>query len=166
MKASGKNKYNLEIDRSRIIDKMQKYCAYQERAESEVVDKLKKYELNGVELDEIISQLKEQGYLDNQRFAKVYAGGKFRNNQWGKIRIRYELQRKAINEQVIEEALESIDQGDYRRTIHDLIRKKKKSIREQNPYIRKNKLAQYMFTKGFESELVCDILNHEFDHNN
>jgi len=158
---SAKYKVNIELDKEKIFNNILKFCTYQERAESEVKEKLKKYKLSGIQTEKILKKLKEEKFIDNQRFARIYAGGKFRNNQWGKVKIRYELMRRSINENFIEEALELIDEYEYKQMIRKLIRKKLTTVQEEDRFILRNKIAHYIFTKGFESELVWEMLNKE-----
>ncbi len=158
---SDKHILNEKFDQNQIFLKIIKYCAYQERCELDVEEKLKKYKLNEDRTCQIINRLREEKYIDNQRFARIFASGKFRNNKWGRIRIRHELKRKSIQEEYIDQALATMDENEYTRIILELIKKKKKSIRKEDPFIIRNKIAQYICAKGFESDLVWDLLKEE-----
>ena len=163
MKGKDTDKYTLnkKLDENHIFIKLLKYCAYQERCELEVVGKLKKYNLTVQETKRIIDRLKEEKYLDNQRYARIFASGKLRNNKWGRIRIRYELKRKSIQDEYIKQALSSIDENEYEEMVIDLIRKKKKSIRKEDPFIARNKILQYLCVKGFENNLAWELIKEE-----
>ncbi|MBR9997511.1 MAG: RecX family transcriptional regulator [Cyclobacteriaceae bacterium] len=149
---------NKKIDRDQLFNKILKFCAYQERSENDVIEKLKTFKLNASETGKILKRLKEEKFIDNQRFARIYTTGKLRHNKWGRIRIRYELKRKCINNDDIEQALDSIDEDEYSQTLIELIKKKKGSIRDRNPFILRNKIAQYLSSKGFENDLVWHMI--------
>lgn len=157
-----KKKLNKKIDTKSVFDKIMKYCGYQERSEKDVLEKLKKYKLGTSETGSIIRRLKEEKFIDDRRFARIYAAGKLRNNKWGRIKIRYQLKQKNINNHHIEEALNSIAGEEYRRIILDLIDRKNESLKESDKFVLRNKIAQYLFMKGFENELVWDMINDRF----
>jgi len=163
MKGKDTDKYTLNkrLNENHVFIQLIKYCAYQERCELEVMEKLKKYNLTGRETKRIIDRLKEENYLDNQRYAKIYTSGKLRNNKWGRIRIRYELKRKSIQDEYIIQALSSIDEKEYAQMVIELIRKKKKSIQKEDPFIVRNKILQYLCVKGFESDLARELIKEE-----
>lgn len=154
-----KKNLNEKIDQKLLYDKIMKYCGYQERSEHDVLEKLKKYRLGRRETGNIIGRLIEEKFIDDRRFASIYASGKLRNNKWGRIKIRYELKRKNINSNHIEEALNSIGEEEYTRTILDLIDKKKEALKDNDKFILRNKIAQYLFLKGFENDLVWEKIN-------
>lgn len=142
-----------------VREKIKAYCAYRERSQKEVRDKLEDYGLIPEVVDELISELIQQNYLDEERFAKAFARGKFRINKWGKIRIRRELYKHDLSDYLLEKALGEIDLDEYLHTLELLLISKEKSIRESNPYIRKRKLALYLTRKGFEPVHVWELLN-------
>jgi regulatory protein len=158
-KDAEKNVLNEKIDEKVLFNKIMKYCGYQERSEHDVIEKLKPYRLGMQETHSILRRLKEEKFIDDQRYARIYTSGKLRNKKWGRIKIRYELQKKKIASQYIEESLNSIDEEEYFQTMTDLINKKKASLKEMDLYILKNKVAQFLFSKGFENDLVWDLIN-------
>ena len=97
--------------------------------------------------------------MSEERFAKAYAGGKFRMKHWGKNKITQQLQRKGISEKNIETGLKEIEAKDYRNTIIKLIQKKNPLLKQKSTFERKGKLAQYLMLKGYEAELVWNVLN-------
>ncbi|WP_448530133.1 regulatory protein RecX [Raineya sp.] len=142
------------------LQKMASWCAYQERSQYEVRKKLKEtYLLDSEEMEWIIAELITQGYINEERFAKTFAGGKFRIKKWGKRKIRQALQMHHITEYCIKEALKEIPDEDYEATVRELLIKKNRQISERNPLKRKQKLAYYAIGKGFESDIVWDIVN-------
>ncbi|CAN5298130.1 regulatory protein RecX [soil metagenome] len=141
------------------LQKIKGYCAYQERCHAEVKDKLYGYGLHKSDVEPIISQLIEENYLNEERFATAYAGGKFRMKQWGRIKIKMSLKQKRVSEYCIKKALQSIDEAAYIKTLHKLAEQKRKALKgEKNIWIKKKKLQDHLLQKGFESDLIRDIL--------
>lgn len=134
--------------------KIQHYCAYQERAHKEVRDKLYGYGLYKREVDEILSDLITEGFLNEERFAKAFAGGKFRIKHWGRVKIINELESKGLTTNCITIGLKEIDEHDYIKTLQKILNKKLHHLTEQNNFIKRDKLAKYALQKGYESELV------------
>lgn len=143
--------------------KARRWCALQERSHNEVKEKLMTYEVPYRDIQLIVTELIGEGFLSEERFAKAYAGGKFRIKHWGKNKIAQQLQRKGVSEKNIETGLKEIEEKDYRTTIKKLIQKKLTSVKELNDFQKKGKLAQYLMTKGYEAELVWNILNDEIE---
>lgn len=142
------------------LPKAKTYCAYQERCHSEVKDKLFGFGLNTLEVDEITSKLIEENYLNEERFALLFAGGHFRTKQWGRVKIKYELKKKQVSEYCIKKALAAIDPADYSKTLYRLAEKKLLTLKgEKNIFIRKKKLQDHLMQKGFENDLIKEIVN-------
>lgn len=142
------------------FQKIKQYCAYQERCHSEVKEKLYNYSLNTSEVDEIISKLIEENYLNEERFAIHFAGGKFRIKHWGKVKIKYELKQKQVSEYCIKKALGEIDAEHYYQTLVKLAQSKLLLLStEKNIYIKKRKLQDHLHMKGFESGLVREVMD-------
>lgn len=140
------------------LDKMRKYCAYQERCHQEVRYKLVAIGIRGDILESILSQLIEEGFLDEERFARAYARGKFRNNQWGMLKITRELTRKNIGTYLQKKALEEIDPDDYQLTLRNLLINKKSALLSYPDDVQKLKLFKFAYQKGFEPELIYELL--------
>ncbi|HEY3402091.1 MAG TPA: regulatory protein RecX [Ohtaekwangia sp.] len=138
--------------------KIYRYCAYQERSHSEVRNKLFEYGLFRNDVDDILSQLITEGFLNEERFAKAFAGGKFRMKRWGKVKIVHELESKGLTRNCIALGLREIDQDDYLKTLRTLLEKKATQVLEQNVFAKRDKLAKYAIQKGFEAELVWTLL--------
>jgi regulatory protein len=139
-----------------MLAKAASYCAYQERTQQEVRERLKKWHIFGDEAEEIISELIAQNYINEERFAKSFAGGKFRIKNWGGLKIKQELKRKGLTDYNIRSAMEGIDQDDYEKELHQLIQKKYDAVSrtDPDPWKQKQKVARYAISKGFEPELV------------
>jgi regulatory protein len=143
------------------VPKIKQYCAYQERCHSEVRDKLYSFGLNKVEIEEIISVLITENYLNEERFAIHYAGGKFRMKQWGKIKIKQSLKFKQVSDYCIKKALKEIDLKEYEKTFQKLAEQKLKTLKsEKNIFIKKRKLQDFLLQKGFENDLVKEAVNN------
>ena len=145
-------------DPKQALAKAAKYCAYQERSHQEVRDKLYEWGLWKKDVEEIILQLLTDGYLNEERFAKAFAGGKFRIKKWGRIKIRIELKKKKVSDYCIRKALEEIDDKEYMRTLKEIIAKKFKKIPNPKSQTLNYKIAQYIISRGYEPELVWDLL--------
>ncbi len=139
-----------------ILQKAASYCAYQERTQDEVKQRLKKWNVWGDEADEIIAELISMNYLSEERFAKTYAGGKFRVKNWGRMKIRQELNRRGLSSYSIEKGMNEIGDADYVAGLRELLSKKRNllSKTETDPFKLKQKLARFALGKGYESELV------------
>jgi regulatory protein len=138
--------------------KIQHYCAYQERCHQEVRNKLYTYGLTSTEVNELITQLITSGFLNEERFAKAFAGGKFRMKKWGKTRIVHALEGKGLSANCIRIGLKEIDEQDYERTLQELLRDKNESIHEENIYQQRDKVAAFAIQKGYEPELVWTFI--------
>ncbi|MCU0418531.1 MAG: RecX family transcriptional regulator [Cyclobacteriaceae bacterium] len=138
--------------------KIQHYCAYQERSHREVKEKLYSYGLFKNEVEELLTRCITEGFLNEERFAKAFAGGKFRMKKWGRLKIERELQQHGLSPNCIGRGLKELDPRDYAQTLRTLLAKKLKSTPAPSPYARKNKVARYAIGKGYEPELVWRIL--------
>jgi len=137
-----------------ILDKLRSYCAYQERCVSELKDKLRQWKIDDDKAVKIIARLIEENYLNEERFARAFAGGKFRINKWGKAKIIYELHRKQLPDNIIQLGLEEIDEAEYIETLKELLAKKSREIKEKDGFKKKQKLISFAVQKGYEYELV------------
>jgi len=149
------------ISKSDALARLQKYCAYQERSHHEVRMKLIEIGCYGLDLENVICDLIEENFLNEQRFASTYAGGKFRLKKWGRIKIRQELKFKRVSPYCLKKAMEEISDEDYEETMHSLLRKKARSVRAKNQFEKRGKLARYLMQKGYESFLVWEMLKAE-----
>lgn len=134
------------------------FCAYQERTQQEVRDRLKEWGVWGDDAEEVIAELIGQNYLNEERFAKSFAGGKFRVKGWGRRKIKQHLQQRGISGYNLDQAMKEIAPQDYRETLVSLLDKKRQSLRDDNPLIIKQKLVRYALSKGYESDLIFSVL--------
>lgn len=140
--------------------KAESYCAYQERAQQEVRDKLYSWGIHQNDVENIIAQLIEDNFLNEERFAKAYALGKFRMKGWGKIKIKLHLKQKRVSEPLIRIALKSINEDDYLEKIREITEKRVKKELSTLNYTEKSKLFNHLLSKGYESSVIQDILNN------
>ena len=136
--------------------KLENFCAYRERCSKEVRTRLSELGLKGAEADQILDVLREDGFYDEIRFALAYAGGKFRINNWGRVRIRQELRMRDIAPELVQQALDSIEEEDYLGTLQRLLEKRRQHY-AGDPQVRE-KTAAALIRAGFEPELVFRYL--------
>ena len=147
------------LTKEQAIQKLRQYCAYQERSHSEAVQKLWDLGVRKAEHDEIISSLIEDDYLNEERFAIQFAGGKFRMKNWGRKRIYYALKEKKVSEYNIRKAMKEIPDDAYEKTLLQLAEKKYASLKDEQYLVRKKKTMDYLMQKGYEPELVTKALS-------
>ncbi|MDT0620205.1 regulatory protein RecX [Croceitalea vernalis] len=138
--------------------KLENYCAYQERCHKEVIEKLKGMRMIPEAIDQIVTQLIEDNFLNEERFAKSFARGKFNIKKWGKNRIENELKQRQISRYNITAALKEIDEETYIETLDTLAKKRLEQITETNLQKKRKKLADYLLYRGWESHLVYEKL--------
>lgn len=153
------NKKTLTTEQA--LQKLRHYCGYQERCHSEVREKLYSLGVFKKEHDAIIATLIEDGYLNEERFAIAFAGGKFRVKQWGRVKIKYELKQKQVSEYSIKKALQQIKEDEYRAALKKLAEEKYESLKDEQHLVRKRKTVDYLLQRGFEMELVMGIVVEE-----
>ena len=137
-----------------IKRKLEQYCVYQDRCHKEVEQKMREYNLIPEDKEMILLSLLQDNFLNEERFAKSFARGKFRIKHWGKQRIVRELKFRNISSYNIKTALKEIDVQDYLKTIYSITEKRNEAISEPNIYKRKRKLIDFLMRKGYENELI------------
>ena len=140
------------------LQKLMHFCAYRDRSQKEVEDKLNEMHMIDAAKEKIIIELMQEGFLNEERFARSFVRGKFRIKKWGRIKITQELKKRGISSPIIKMGLTEIKESDYRTTLFELAEKKLEKINEPNEYKRKGKLADHLMRKGYESSLVFDSL--------
>lgn len=145
--------------------KITAYCAYQERCHSEVKEKLFSYELYPYEVEELLAKLIADDYLNEERFAIAFSGGKFRVKKWGRIKISHELKSRKVSAYCIKKGLMCIDETDYLNVLRELAGQKKSALnKEKKPFVQQYKIKKWLLQKGYESDLIDDVMN-EWKHN-
>jgi regulatory protein len=158
-------KKKIKLTPTQARKKLEWYCAYQERCHSEVKEKLYNYGLFPNEVDQIVAYLITENFLNEERFAEAYASGKFSMKHWGKIKIKQGLKQRHISDYCIKKALNSIDGDEYFEVLKKVAEKKSKTLKEtkglsksQKEYQKKMKLISYLMSRGFENDLVSEVV--------
>lgn len=140
-----------------LVEKMRKYCLYSDRCHSDVRSKLIKEKIFGDELEEVISILIQEDFLNEERFAKAFTIGKFHQNKWGKKRIEMELKRRKVSSYCLKKGLDSIPEEEYIEAIRQLWEKKYASLRDESEYTKKQKTTKFLIGKGYEYDVIKSI---------
>lgn len=135
-------------------EKIERYCAYQERSHFEVRNKLYNLGLYRSQVEEIMTDLITDGFLSEERFAKAFAGGKFRMKQWGRLKITHALEGKGVSRNCIIIGLKEIDEAVYVEVLRGLLKEKRRLLDHDNDYVLRHRLSKYAIQKGYEPELV------------
>jgi len=139
--------------------KLESYCAYQERCHKEIAQKLKDMYMIPEAIDVIIVHLLEHNFLNEERFSKAFARGKFKIKKWGKRRVTLELKKRDISKFNIDLALKEIDENEYLEVFNNLAEKRVGFIKETNVLKKKKKLVDYLLYRGWESQMVYEKVN-------
>lgn len=141
-----------------VLDKMAKYCAYQERCVKDVNEKLKSFDLTTKDKEEILAYLVDNRFVDDERFARSFVKGKINQSGWGLNKIRFHLMQKGIAKGLIDLSLETYDEEAYRQRLIEVLRVKSKTVKAANDFEKNRKLAAFAIQRGFEAGLVWEIL--------
>jgi len=133
----------------------------EERCQQEVRNKLYSYGLHYDDVENLISKLISDNYINEERFAKTYAKGKFSQKGWGRIKIKQGLKMKRVPDVLIKKALAAINGDEYLLMLEKILKKKAKLLSEKDPFKRRYKLQQYALSRGYESDLIGDVLREE-----
>lgn len=153
--------YKKQLTKEQALQKLKHYCAYQERCHSEVKEKLYSLGVWKKEHDELISTLIEEKYLNEERYAIAFAGGKWRVKRWGRVKIKYELQQKQVSDYCIKKAMKQIEEDEYQRVLKELADEKYASLKADQYMIRYKKTLDYLTRRGFEPALIRQALGKE-----
>ncbi|HXH98823.1 MAG TPA: regulatory protein RecX [Sphingobacteriaceae bacterium] len=134
------------------------FCAYQERSHQEMRDRLYNWGLHQADVENLISELIQDNFLNEERFAFAYARGKFRIKNWGKIKIKQGLKLKAVPPKLIQKALNAIDGDEYLETLKKILEKKSGILGGSDSYKKNFKLSQYATSRGFEYDIIMDMM--------
>lgn len=143
------------------IERIQSYCAIQDRCQWDVERKMKEWGISDEIIKNILTDLILEKFVDEERFSKSFCRGKFRIKKWGKVKIENELKIKNISKNCINKGLLQIEKKEYIKVLKDLYLKKKESLTDTNQFIRKGKIAKHLQQKGFESKLIWELINKD-----
>ncbi|MCF3110496.1 RecX family transcriptional regulator [Niabella sp. CC-SYL272] len=151
---------NMRLSPEQALKKLQHYCAYSERCHQDVINKLFELGVWRKEHDAIIAALIEENYLNEERFAKAFAGGHFRHKKWGRNKIKTALQQKQVSPYCIKTGMKEIDEAAYEQTLTELLHQKWNSLKgERNRFIKMKKTATFLMQRGFEPDLFQPLLH-------
>jgi len=143
-----------------ILLRMCNLCARSEKCEFDIEQKLNKLEIDDESKDEIIEYLKVNNYINNQRYTDAFVNDKFKFNKWGKQKIRQYLKFKRIETIFVEKSLNNLNEDDYVNILTEILRSKRKQIKDENEYKVMQKLVNHAISKGFEIDLVLKIISN------
>lgn len=149
---------NKPLTSDQVLDKMAKYCAYQERCTKDVRDKLNTFDIPEEEKAKILDYLWDNRFVNDERFVKAFVRGKVNQNGWGMNKIRFHLMQKGIAKDIIDEALGQTDEEVYRQRLINILKTKAKTVKAAADFEKKRKLAAFAMQKGFEGVLVWEVL--------
>ena len=162
MKPFGHTAYTVEEATRRL----ERYCAYQERCHQECVRKLQEMRMIPEAIDQIMVHLIQNGFLNEERFARAFVQSKFRQKGWGRLRIRRALRLREISEALIRRSLKEIEGPRYAEALHALARKRWEQLAvEASPERKKQKLFQYLQYRGWENDLVYEMVQELSEEN-
>lgn len=141
-----------------VLQKMAHFCAFQERALTDVLQKLTKFSLPSEEQRYIVHWLSSEGFLDEKRYVSAFINDKFRLNKWGPVKIAHALKAKQVSAEAIDEGLQQISRETLEETLLELASKKVETLQDQ-PLAKKQKLVNYLLQKGFEPDMIWRVVN-------
>ena len=147
-----------------VLEKLKKYCAYQDRCHQEVRNKILQYEIYGDDLEFIIAELIQEKFLDEERFARSYARGKFRMKKWGRNRIKMELQQREVSEYCIKKAMDEIEEEEYSEVLKEILLQNIKKNQSLGRVLAVDKAIKYAVKRGYESQRIfkeLDVINSD-----
>jgi len=151
-------KKRTRLSQEDALSLMQKFCAIQDRCQSEIRTRLIEHSVYGDELEQIIAELISEDFINEERFAKSYVRGKFRIKRWGKMKIIKELKFRRISAYSIKKGLSEIDYDDYLSTLNTLLEKKNGTLRVTDKWDRRKKLTSFATQKGYEYEVIKEVM--------
>ena len=151
---------HIELTQEQIIHKLETFCSYRERCTSEINQKLYQLQVEKNDFDFYINYLKENNFLNETRYANSFARGKNAIKKWGRKKIVMELKFRQIDESTVQQSLLQIDEGMYLIKLQDVLEKKNRTLKETDPFKRKQKLIQFAMQKGYEYEIINEALKN------
>jgi len=148
------DKSEINNQAEKYFQKIKHYCAYSERSHYEVKEKLYSFGLYKIKVEELMARLIEENFLNEERYAKAFARGKFNQNKWGKIKIEYELKQKRVSSYNIKIGLKEIDAEEYKKVLQRSATEKWKALKNEQYINCQAKTTRYLLQKGFENDLV------------
>lgn len=151
-----------KLKKELAFEKAKKICSLQEKCKSDILKKLVEWGQTSEDAEQMISKLEKENYINELRYAEYYVEDKFKLNNWGKVKIEYMLKQKGIETLIIDNAMQKIDDSEYKKILRKILKEKVKKINATYSYTIKAKLIRYTQSKGFETELSLSILDDMF----
>ncbi len=148
----------MDFGPKEALEKLRKYCAYQERSHKDVDDKMWELKIPHDWRDDIILSLMRENFLNEERFARTYARGKFSIKKWGRVKITQGLKKHAVSKKCIQLGLTEIDEEEYLKVLVDTIELKRSKLKEKNQWKRRAAIYKFVTGRGFESGLVNEVM--------
>lgn len=148
----------MSITNEIAYEKLKRYCAYQDRCHQEVRTKLLSLKIYGDELEEIMAELISDNFLNEERYSKSFARGKFRIKRWGRNKIKQRLQLKRISSYCIKKGLEEIDEEEYKTTLRGILETQIIKYADSPEIIKKDKAIKYAAGRGYEAQLIFEVI--------
>lgn len=142
---------------NKILEKISRYCAVQERCKYDVINKLKSYKADQDELESYIEYLQKNNFLNEERFVELYVRSKINQNEWGPLKIKYSLYQKNIPEVVIDRFLDRYNQEFFKLKIKEYLKKHKVEI-DKLSYNEKIYWAKHLQQKGYDLEIINELI--------
>jgi regulatory protein len=149
----------MDFGPKEALEKLRKYCAYQERSHADVNQKMWDLKLPMEWRDDIVLSLIKENFLNEERFARTYARGKFNIKKWGKVKIMEGLKKHQVSKKCIQLGLTEIDDENYFKVLRQTIEDKRSSLKEKNQWKRRSAIYRFATQRGFESSLINEVLN-------
>ncbi len=153
----------MESGPKEALEKLRKYCAYQERSHADVNQKMWDLKLPMEWRDDIVLALMKENFLNEERFARTYARGKFNIKKWGKVKITEGLKKHEVSKKCIQLALTEIDEDEYQKVLRQTIEDKRADLKEKNPWKRRSAIYRFALQRGFESSLIQEEMKRYED---
>lgn len=152
-----------QMTKKEITAKMAALCSRSEQCSPEIRKKIKAAGLNEEEAGEIIEELKKEKFIDDERYVSAYISEKFRVNQWGKVKMRYYLRMKGLDDALIHNGLDGMDETKYHEVLKTILKKKARTVKKKNKYEKMGQVIRFAQNRGFEPELIHRYLNDVLD---
>lgn len=149
-------KENLTPNQAKV--KIRHFCNYQERCQQEVKEKLYSYSLNTEDVNEVLAYAILEGLVNEERYAILFAGSKFRQKKWGRLRIKRELKQKQISDYILKKAMQEIDDDQYIENLKTIAEKYYHTLKDKFNYIKLQKVTKHLVSKGYEMDLIQDYI--------
>jgi regulatory protein len=146
------------MDYKKAMNKAASLCSRQEYCRSDISKKLEKWDVAPDEGEQIIEKLVEENFIDESRFTTFFVRDKQRFNRWGRKKIWWQLKQKGISNEMINEALENLDQQEYRNNLKEVLKEKQRQVKNREPIKQKAAIIRNAVSKGYEYEEIIPLV--------